>query len=93
MKRIYAGYWMALLNRRDALHGLAKRLSLVFAKDSNVTSGLVLTEVLNGFSGGSHLRAQAAMAIADLRVSPTAFVVSLADISLLKKPLPIIGSD
>ncbi len=83
MTLVYAdtGYWAALLNRRDALHNVAKRLSLAISGDTIATSELVLTEVLNSFTVGAHSRSLASRAVADLRADPNTLVVPLAEIS------------
>lgn len=44
-------HWIALLNRRDALHRTAVLAQGKLGSRSLVTTGLVLTEVLNFFAG------------------------------------------
>lgn len=51
------GYWVALINRRDALHVRAGKLSFSPVAERIVTSELVLAELLNGVSvAGAHIR-------------------------------------
>jgi len=52
MRVVFAdsAYWIALLNRRDGLHGEAVRQSLLLTDAAVVTSEMVLVEVLNYFS-------------------------------------------
>lgn len=72
MERVFAdtGYWIALLNSRDELHLKASAVSLNLALDQIVTSEMVLTEFLNGFSDfGPHLRQAAAKVVESLRQS------------------------
>jgi uncharacterized protein len=72
MERVFAdtGYWIALLNPRDDLHGPAWAISKNYASNQIVTSEMVLTEFLNSFSDyGSRLRQAAAHAVASLRDS------------------------
>lgn len=45
-------YWMALVNPRDNLHAKARSVSREFASARVITSEMVLTELLNGFSDG-----------------------------------------
>ena len=53
-------YWIALINPRDNYHPKAVELAEVTAGAALVTSEIVLTEVLNAFSGsGPHLRGKA----------------------------------
>ncbi len=53
MRKVFAdtGYWIALLNSRDDLHNRAKHLSKSLQPVQIVTSQMVVTEVLNYFSG------------------------------------------
>jgi uncharacterized protein len=70
MERVFAdtGYWIALLNPRDDLHEKALAASRDLGPKQIVTSEMVLTEFLNGFSGyGPPLREAAAKAAALLR--------------------------
>ena len=63
MRKVFAdsGYWVALLNPRDALHTVAITVSARLRDTSLVTSEMVLTEVLNHFSdAGGTLRAAVA---------------------------------
>ena len=77
MERVFAdtGYWIALLNPRDDLHEKASRAARAYNADQIVTSEMVLTEFLNGFSGyGPRLRAAAAAAVTALRKSSVVVV-------------------
>ena len=70
MERMFAdtGYWIALLNPRDALHQKASATSRDYSPKQIVTSEMVLTEFLNSFSDyGPRLRQAAARAVASLR--------------------------
>jgi predicted nucleic acid-binding protein len=63
-------YWMALVNPRDKLHAKSLSVSREFASARVVTSEMILTELLNGFSdGGPWLRGGAARAVEALRGS------------------------
>ena len=44
------GYWRALIDDRDELHGAAVGLSVQYREDEIVTSQMVFVEVLAGFS-------------------------------------------
>ena len=56
-----SGYWLALLDPRDALRERALSLSLRYEEREIVTTQMVLVEVLTGLSrGGSYRRASAA---------------------------------
>jgi predicted nucleic acid-binding protein len=61
MKRIFAdtGYWIALLNPRDELYGRALALAQTCSDDQIVTTEMVLTELLNGFSAAGAERSSA----------------------------------
>ena len=54
MPEVFAdtGYWIALLNERDNLHGRARELSARFADATIINTEMVLTEFLNHLSGG-----------------------------------------
>ncbi len=70
MERVFAdtGYWVALLNPRDDLHQRASAATHDYRPNQIVTSEMVLTEFLNGFSDyGPRLRQAAARAVASLR--------------------------
>ena len=63
MSRVFAdsGYWLALLDPRDALHAPALSLSLQYEEEEIVSTQMVLVEVLTGLSrSGSYRRASAA---------------------------------
>lgn len=63
-----AGYWIALLNPSDDLHHRAKLVSAQLDPFRIVTSDMVLTEVLNSFSGkGIRLRQATIALIQDIR--------------------------
>jgi predicted nucleic acid-binding protein len=62
MKKVFAdtGYWIALLNPKDALHPKARQLTVTLKAKPIVTSEMVFTELLNAFSGkGSSYREKA----------------------------------
>jgi uncharacterized protein len=72
MARVFAdtGYWIALLNLRDALHPIAVAASQEFSLEQIATSEMVLTEFLNAFSEyGPRRRRAAARAVETLRQS------------------------
>jgi predicted nucleic acid-binding protein len=78
MKRIFAdtGYWIALLNPHDELHGRAVAVAQSCSEDQIVTSEMVLAELLNGFSdGGPGLRVAASKAVKTLRSSQNVTVI------------------
>jgi predicted nucleic acid-binding protein len=66
-------YWIALLNPRDDLHAAALDAEAAQTADRLVTSDMVLTELLNAFSGSQALRSVAVRAVqtlfSDARVS------------------------
>jgi predicted nucleic acid-binding protein len=69
-------YWMALVNPRDELHSKARSVSREFASARVITSEMILTELLNGFSeGGPWLRGGAARAVEALRGNPSVRIV------------------
>ena len=71
-----AGYWIALLNRKDELHKKAKAVSASLGQVRIVTSEMVLTEVLNFFSDrGPELREVAVSSAQRLRSDPNVTVV------------------
>lgn len=53
MRKIFAdtNYWVALLNPKDGLHNKAKNKITSLGNIYIITSEMVLTEVLNAFSG------------------------------------------
>jgi len=82
MKRIFAdtGYWIALLNPRDQLHGIAVSMSKQLSLDKTriVTSEIVLVELLNGFSEGEpSVRRSVAQAVSSLGKNGNVTVVPL----------------
>lgn len=82
MTHVFAdtGYWMALLNPRDALHRRAKELASTLKGVKIITSDWVLIEVLNGFAGsGPHLRSIAANAVSSLVEIPGVVVEARTD--------------
>jgi predicted nucleic acid-binding protein len=80
MRRVFAdaGYWIALLNPRDGLHAKARNVSSVIGKVRIVTSEMVLTEVLNAYSGKGDMLRRAATALVDrVRSDPNAELVPM----------------
>jgi predicted nucleic acid-binding protein len=78
MKGIFAdtSYWIALLNPHDELHGRAVAVARSCADDQIVTTEMVLTELLNGFSDrGPRLRLAATKAVNTLRSTPNVTVI------------------
>jgi uncharacterized protein len=78
MNRLFAdtGYWIALLSPHDELHSRALTLAQSCSDDQIVTTEMVLTELLNGFSDrGPRLRAAASKAVNALRSNPTVTVI------------------
>lgn len=78
MPEVFAdtGYWIALLNERDNLHGRARELSARFADVTIVTTEMVLTEFLNHLSGGgSQVRRLAGEAVLRWSADPNVEVV------------------
>jgi uncharacterized protein len=70
------GYWVALLNPHDDLHGKALNLSKAIQPAHIVTSEMVLTEVLNDFSDrGDYFRKIAVMLIRNLYEHPNTTVI------------------
>lgn len=58
------GYWIALINPHDGLHGKAIAAAAKLGARTVVTSDMVLTEVLNAFAEtGPHLRDAAIKAV------------------------------
>ncbi|MGA7339024.1 MAG: PIN domain-containing protein [Terracidiphilus sp.] len=77
MTRVFVdtGYWIALLNPRDKLHGRAKEVSEKLTGTGVVTSDWILTELLNSFAErGPHLRAAAASAVTALKMNESVIV-------------------
>jgi predicted nucleic acid-binding protein len=80
MRRVFAdaGYWIALLNPRDALHAKALAVSAKLDKARIVTSEMVLTEVCNSFAGkGESLRHAASALVDRIRSNPNAEIVPM----------------
>lgn len=80
MRRVFAdaGYWIALLNPKDGLHGKAREVSATLGKSRIVTSEMVLAEVLNAFaSKGESLRNAAYALVEQIRTNPNAEVVPM----------------
>lgn len=80
MRRVFAdaGYWIALLNPKDGLHGKAREVSATLGKSRIVTSEMVLAEVLNAFAGkGESLRNAAYALVEQIRTNPNAEVVPM----------------
>lgn len=81
MTQIFAdtSYWIALLSPRDELHAAAAKLSGKISAARIVTSEMVLTELLNGFSEMGRLwRLAAVKAVEDILGSPAIEVVPQA---------------
>jgi predicted nucleic acid-binding protein len=71
-----AGYWIALMNPADQLHSKARVVSNFLGGARIITSEMVLTEVLNKFSGmGKAFRQTAVDLVEDLRSDPEVFIV------------------
>lgn len=78
MKKIFADacYWIALLNRNDELHKIAVDVSQGLGNCRIVTSEMVLTEVLNGFSKrGQFLKKKALEMIEQIQKDPNVEVI------------------
>jgi predicted nucleic acid-binding protein len=79
MRAIFAdtGYWVAIIYPRDGLHNRAMAVSRELEQQGSiVTSDMVLTEVLNMFSGrGSQLREAAASAVQQIVSDPSVEVI------------------
>jgi predicted nucleic acid-binding protein len=80
MTRVFAdaGFWIALLNPRDALHEKARRASATLGRTRITTSELVLAEVLNSFARKGDLpRMAACMLIDEIRSNPNGETVPM----------------
>jgi uncharacterized protein len=68
MSEVFAdtAYWIALLNPHDDLHDKALTAPAARTATQLVTSDVVLTELLNAFSGSPHLRSVAVQAVTAL---------------------------
>lgn len=78
MPEVFAdtGYWIALLNERDNLHGKARELSARFAGATVVTTEMVLAELPNHVSGGGgQVRRLVGAAVLQWRADPNVEVV------------------
>lgn len=78
MKTFFAdtGYWQAILNPQDDLHGRATAVSTRLGPMHIVTSEMVLAELLNYLSGrGSQLREAAGSAVQAICRNPNITVV------------------
>lgn len=71
-----ACYWIALLNPKDRLHEVAKRVSRELGPCRIVTSEMVLVELLNGLGGfGDDKRKVAAQTVKSLESDPNVQIV------------------
>ena len=71
-----ASYWIAILNERDELHGIAARLQSELRRRRKITTEMVLVEVLNFFSEFGAMRRQFAVDLVwDLAVDDTVDVI------------------
>jgi len=80
MTRIFAdaGYWIALLSPKDALHEKAKLTSASLGRTRIITSEVVLAEVLNAFARkGDLLRRTACVLVDKIRSNPNAEIVPM----------------
>jgi len=80
MTRVFAdaGYWIALLNPRDALHDRSRKASANLGRTPIVTSELVLAEVLNACASKGDLpRRIACVLIDELRSDPDYEIVPM----------------
>jgi predicted nucleic acid-binding protein len=80
MTRVFAdaGFWIALLNPRDALHEKARRASETLGRTRIITSELVLAEVLNSFARKGDLPRKAACVLVDeIRSNPNGETVPM----------------
>lgn len=94
MRKIFAdtGYWIALLNPDDDLHQKARSLTISLKNVPIVTSEMVLTELLNAFSGkGSFYRQKAVKFINHSFSNPEIEIVS-PTIELFKSALDLYNS-
>lgn len=83
MRTVFAdtGYWIALLNPRDALHTKAITLSTALRPLRLITSEMVLIELLNDFAArGTYLRRAAVALSNQLYKDPNTTVVSQTSI-------------
>jgi uncharacterized protein len=78
MKQVFAdtGYWIAILNPKDELHGKAMEVSRNLGQVVIVTSEVVLTELANYFADrGASFREKASAAIESIRKNPNARLI------------------
>lgn len=78
MKMVFAdtGYWIALANPRDKLHGRAIEATQNVARAKIITTEMVLVELLNSFSESGKLRKAAGELAERLRMHHGVSVVS-----------------
>lgn len=76
MKTLFAdtGYWLALLNPRDQLHGKVRHVSASLGQVRIITSEMVLDELLAGLSVPP-VRATAINAVSSVLANPNVEVV------------------
>lgn len=89
MKRLFAdtAYWVAMFNKRDTLHDLAKTVSEQHDNDLIVTTEMILTEFANFFSGyGSYFRKAAGEFIQEIQSDPN-IEIELQTTSLFQRGL------
>jgi uncharacterized protein len=73
-----AGYWIALLNPRDALHGKATQAAATLGRTRVITSELVLSEVLNAFARSGDLARMGTCALIDkMRSNPNVEIIPM----------------
>lgn len=78
MRRVFAdaGYWIALLNPRDRLHGKAIALAQEIPDLRIIISQIVLTEFLNHYgSFGQHIRRAAIEVVDRLKENPAVKII------------------
>ena len=78
MRTVFAdtGYWVALLDPRESLHGKARQVAEQLAPFRTVTTEMVLVEFLTSMSGkGAHLRQGATRIVHGLISDPNVTVV------------------
>ena len=78
MKTVFAdtGYWIALLNENDTLHGKAEAVSKSLGPHLIVTTEMILTELAAFFSAeGLHLKQAVVNLIRSIRANPNIRIV------------------
>lgn len=77
MREVFAdtGFWIAILDPRDALHTAAREHYFSSKPHRIVTTQMVLAELLNGLSGSGYLRRMAARFCEGLLAEPQAGVI------------------